>query len=267
MISELFSIGSFSLSPFGPLLVLAFVAAFWQLRQGMKTTNLGDEDDAYAILTAAALGGIFGGKLYYALLYGDLGLFFNRAGIVYYGGLIGGAIAVLTTVRVRGLSFWRVIDVTAPALAIGYAVGRLGCLLVGDDYGVPTDLPWALSFPEGPIPTTAGAMRNHFDVEIAASVPADTVLKVHPTQLYEAVLGGLIWWFGRSMLAKGRRLTGFAGFSVLACLAVERFGIEFLRAKDDRLLGALTVAQGISIVIFVISILCLIARRGPADEA
>lgn len=267
MISELFSIGSFSLSPFGPLLVLAFVAAFWQLRRGMKKTGLGTEDDAYSILTAAALGGILGGKLYYALLYGDLGLLFNRAGIVYYGGLIGGAVAVLITARVRGLGFWKVLDVTAPAVAIGYAVGRIGCLLVGDDYGVPTDLPWGMSFPEGPIRTTAADMRHHFDVDIPADVPGDTLLTVHPTQIYETLLAGLIWWVGSRLLGRGSRLPGVVGLGVLAALAVERFGIEFLRAKDDRLLGALTVAQGISIVIAALCLVGLLARRGPAEDA
>ncbi|MEM9406882.1 MAG: prolipoprotein diacylglyceryl transferase family protein [Acidobacteriota bacterium] len=267
MISELFSIGSFSLSPFGPLLVLAFVAAFAQLRNGMKTTELGTEDDAYSILTAAALGGILGGKLYYAILYGDLGLLLNRAGIVYYGGLIGGAIAVLATTTFRGMPFWKVIDVTAPSVAIGYAVGRVGCLVVGDDYGVPSDVPWAMAFPEGPIPTTAGAMRQHFDVDIAESVPADTVLKVHPTQLYEVLLGTLIWFLGRSLLRQRSRPAGVVGLTVLAMLAVERFGIEFLRAKDDRLLGVLTVAQGISIVIFAVCLLGLLARSRSDDEA
>ena len=253
MISELFSIGSFSLSPFGPLLVLAFVAAFLQLRGGMKRTGLGTEDDAYAILTAAALGGILGGKLYYALLYQDLSLLLNRAGIVYYGGLIGGAIAVLVSCRMRKLPLLKVVDVAAPALAIGYAVGRVGCFLVGDDYGVPTDLPWGVAFPEGPIKTTAGAMRHHFDVDIAASIPASELLKVHPTQLYETLMASGIWLWGRSRLAAGGP-PGTIGLPIVTLLAVERFAIEFLRAKDDRFLGLFTVAQGISVAIFILSL-------------
>lgn len=263
MISELFSIGSFSLSPFGPMLVLAFVCAFVQLRAGMKRTELGNEDDAYALLTAGAIGSILGGKLYYAVLYGDLGLLLNRAGIVFYGGLIGGTVALLLTCRFRSLSVWRIIDVTAPAVAIGYAVGRIGCLLVGDDYGVPTDLPWGISFPEGPIPTTAGAMRQHFDVDIAATVPASQLLKVHPTQLYETLIAGAIWLWGRARL--GRGAAGVAGLPVFALLAVERFGVEFLRAKDDRFIGTLTIAQMISIGIVALTLTLWLRRRAIRD--
>ena len=266
MISELFSIGSFSLSPFGPLLVLAYVAAFLQLRWGMKKVDLGTEDDAYAVLTAAALGGIVGGKLYYALLYGDLSLLLNRAGIVFYGGLIGGTIAILAVCRWRSLSTWRLLDVAAPAVAIGYAVGRVGCLLVGDDYGVPTDLPWGMSFPEGPIETTAGAMRRHFDVDIPASVPATELLKVHPTQLYETLIASGIWLWARRRLKATGQIAGTVGLPVLALLAVERFGIEFLRAKDDRFFGVLTLAQIISIAIVVLTLALLLGRRGRAES-
>ncbi len=260
MIAELFSIGSFSLSPFGPLLVLAFVCAFLQLRWGMRATELGTEDDAYSILTAAALGGIVGGKLYYALLYGDLSLLLNRAGIVYYGGLIGGAVAVLLVCRARGLPLWRVIDVAAPAVAIGYAVGRIGCLLVGDDYGVPTDLPWAMAFPEGPIPTTAAAMSHHFDVEIPDGVAASEVLKVHPTQLYETLVAGAIWLWGRRRLGAKTAAPGAVGLPVLALLAAERFAVEFLRAKDDRFVAGLTLAQAISLGIVALTLALWLSR-------
>ena len=266
MISELFSIGSFSLSPFGPLLVLAFVAAFLQLRWGMNRIGLGTEDDAYAILTAAALGGMVGGKLYYALLYGDISLLLNRSGIVFYGGLIGGTVAVLALCRWRNLPLWKLVDVGAPAVAIGYSVGRIGCLLVGDDYGVPTDLPWGMSFPEGPIETTAGAMRRHFDVDIPAGVPASEMLKVHPTQLYETLLAGGIWLWGRSRLTRAGLRDGAIGLPVLTLLAIERFGIEFLRAKDDRFFGVLTLAQAISLVIVALTVVLYLRRRGRAES-
>ena len=147
MIRELFHIGSFSVSPFGVMLVLAFLASYLQLRWGMKRLGIGDEEDASALVFAAGLGGIVGAKVYYAILFKDWHLLFDRSGLVWYGGFILGAIGVLWTMRRRRLPGWPMADVAAPALALGYGIGRIGCFLVGDDYGRPTDLPWGSPFP------------------------------------------------------------------------------------------------------------------------
>ncbi len=264
MIDKLFSIGDFVITPFGPLLVLAFLAAYWQLRSGFKKLGIGDDEDASTVLFAAGLGGILGGKVYYAILYGDLSALIDRAGLVWYGGFIGGLIAVLLVLRQRKLFGWTTLDAMAPALAVGYGVGRVGCFLVGDDYGVPTDLPWGMVFEKGLPPTTAGYLEAYFGVPMAAGVDPTTWVAVHPTQLYETAMAFGIWLVGLTLLRR-RAASGVTFTVVMALLACERFLVEFLRAKDDRFLGVFTVAQLISVLIFVVA-LALLARRRRAGD-
>jgi phosphatidylglycerol:prolipoprotein diacylglycerol transferase len=230
----------------------------------MRRLTVGDEEDSSAVLLAAALGGLAGGKLYYAILQGDWHTLIERAGIVFYGSLIGGAVGVLLVIRLRRLPLWKMIDAIGPSLALGYALGRVGCLLVGDDYGVPTDKPWGMTFPEGPIPTTARDLQRYFGVEVPAGYAPDDQVPVHPTQLYETITALVIWWLGRRLLLRRGWSPGLAGLTVFGLLALERFGVEFLRAKDDRLLGPLTVAQGISLVILVLVSVVAARRRSVA---
>jgi len=143
-------------------------------------------------------------------------------------------------------------------------IGRIGCFLVGDDYGRPTDLPWGVAFENGLPPTTAFYLRQEFGIAIPADVPGATLLEVHPTQLYETAAALLIWFVGVRLLARRRR-PGDVAIPVLALLAVERFLVEFLRAKDDRFLGPFTVAQAISVAVVVA--LALFARSRPAAES
>jgi phosphatidylglycerol:prolipoprotein diacylglycerol transferase len=258
VIPELFHIGSFSVSPFGVLLVAAFLAAYWQVRKGLVATRLGGDDEAGAIVFAGGVGGIVGAKLYYALLYRDWHALVDRAGLVWYGGFLLGSLAVLWTLSRRDLLRWRAVDVIATALPLGYAVGRVGCFLVGDDYGAPTDGPWGVAFPRGLPPTEAGYLRAQFGLDIPASIPDSQLLRVHPTQLYETLAGLVIWALAARWLQRGSppgRVTLF----VLAALALERFAVEFLRAKDDRFLGPLTLAQALSLA--VLGITALLAWR------
>jgi phosphatidylglycerol---prolipoprotein diacylglyceryl transferase len=267
MISELFRIGSLSISPFGVMLVVAFFCAYQQLRWGMRRLSVGDDEDSSAVLLAAALGGLAGGKIYYAILQGDWRTLLDRAGIVYYGSLIGGALGVLLVIRLRRLPLWRMVDVAAPSVAIGYALGRVGCLLVGDDYGVPTDKPWGMTFPEGPIPTTARDLERYFGVEVPPGYGPDDQVPVHPTQIYETAAALAIWWLGRRLLRRGGH-PGMAGLTVFGLLAVERFAVEFLRAKDDRLVGPLTVAQVISLaLVALVAVLAALRRRRELPAA
>ena len=275
MIDELFRIGPISISPFGPMLVVAFLGAFAQLRWGLRRLDAGSDEDANAILIAAALGGILGGKIYYALLYQDVSLIWNRAGIVFFGSLIGGTLTAVWVIRRRGLRLWPVIDAGGLAVAIGYSLGRVGCLLVGDDYGRPTQLPWGMTFPNGPIPTTVADLQRNFDVELPVGLPPDQYVAVHPTQIYETVLALAIFLIGRRWLVRSarvdERVAGIVGLGVFALLMVERFAIEFLRAKDDRFFGPLTLAQVISLALLaVIAFLVVSLRRrsqGTAGQA
>ena len=248
MIPELFHIGPVSISPFGPAMVAAFLAAWAQLRWGLKRHDLLDEENASAILLAAGVGGILGAKIYYALLYHDWRLLFDRSGLVWYGGLIGGALAVVWTLRRRGLPMARMLDIATPAVAAGYGIGRIGCFLVGDDYGTATSLPWGVKFPYGlPYPTTAGNMRGFSDA-VDPSLPADALVAVHPTQLYEAAAALVILLVCRRLLVS-KEAPGVVAVLGFALLAGERFLVEFVRAKDDRLFGALSLAQVLSLVI------------------
>jgi phosphatidylglycerol:prolipoprotein diacylglycerol transferase len=267
MIQELFHIGRFSISPFGVMLVFAFLASYAQLRWGMARLGVGTEEDASALVFAAGVGGIVGAKVYYALLVHDWHVLFDRSGLVWYGGFVLGAAAVVVLMRRRRLPGWPMVDAAAPALAVGYAVGRIGCFLVGDDYGTPTSLPWGVAFKVGLPPTTAGDLRQTFHVAVPPNVPDEAMLRVHPTQLYETVLCLLIWAFGLWLIRR-RLPAGVAGLVVLCLLAVERFGIEFLRAKDDRFLGDFTLAQGISLLVLVVCAALAWARlRRPLPQA
>jgi len=271
MIQELFHIGSFSVSPFGLMLVCAFLASYLQLRWGLRRLEIGDEEDASALVFAAGLGGILGAKIYYALLNRDWHVLLDRSGLVWYGGFIVGAAAVLVVIRRRRLPAWPLLDAAAPALAVGYAVGRIGCFLVGDDYGRPSNLPWAVAFPVGLPRTTAGDLRQVFHLPIPSSVPDETLLRVHPTQLYETAICLLIW--GAALWVLRRRpavtaATGVFGMAVLCLLALERFLVEILRAKDDRFFGDFTLAQAISVAVMAATagLAWLRWRRGRQDR-
>lgn len=262
MIQELFRIGPIVISPFGVMLVLAFFSGYLQLKRGMKRLGVGDEEDASSILFAAGVGGIVGAKVYYAILYGDWRLLLDRSGLVWYGGFLLATAAVIWVVRRRRLPFWPLLDAATPALALGYAVGRIGCFLVGDDYGRPSDLPWAVAFANGLPPTTAGYLRSEFGVPVPPGVPDDQLLRVHPTQLYETAMALVIAWLGWRLLRGPRgRQAGRTALAVFAGLAVERFLVEFVRAKDDRFLAGLTLAQAISLAILILMALLWVGRR------
>ncbi len=266
MIRELFSIGPVAISPFGVFLVAAFLGAYATLRWNAKRLELGNEEDASALLLAAGLGGVAGGKIYYAALYGDWRLLFDRSGLVWYGALVLGAAAVLWASRRRGLPFARVADAGAPAVAVGYAIGRIGCFLVGDDYGRPTDLPWGVGFPEGlPGPTTAGFLRAEYGLELPG-VDAAELVAVHPTQLYET-LAGLLAAIVGIWLIRRRPAPGMVAVAVFSLLAAERFGVEFLRLKDDRFIAGFTLAQLISIAVLLFLAFLAVRRRATIQTS
>ncbi len=152
-----------------------------------------------------------------------------------------------------------VADVGTAAVAAGYGVGRIGCFLVGDDYGIATRLPWGVAFPYGlPYPTTA-EMMEPFGGALPPGASGAELVPVHPTQLYETLAAFAILWLCRRLLQRGSEpgLTATVGLSLLS---LERFLVEFVRAKDDRLLGTFTLAQGISVLVIAL-LLWLWSRR------
>jgi phosphatidylglycerol---prolipoprotein diacylglyceryl transferase len=253
----LIKFGSFEITTFGLMMFLAFVVGGWVLTRQFRRYGLTD-DLASTLVMAAAIGGIVGAKIYYAILYHSWAELFSRAGLVWYGGLMGGAIACSFVIVRNKVDFLVAADATAPALAVGYALGRIGCLLVGDDYGRPTDGWWGIAFPKGSPPTTAYALRE-FGVRVNPAIPDDAVLKVHPTQIYESLAAFVMFAILMRVESRPhRRGRAFALFLIM--MGIERFLVEIVRAKDDRLLGPFTIAQLISVVIIIIGIV-IYARR------
>ncbi|HUG41015.1 MAG TPA: prolipoprotein diacylglyceryl transferase [Longimicrobiales bacterium] len=253
MYPVLFRIGDFTVTSFGLMMFLSFVVGAWVLGKQLGKRGM-DPELAWDMLLWVALGGILGAKLYYIGLHLDdlaanpLRELTNRGGLVWYGGFIGGVSAFYWQVRKRKLPLAQTFDATAPALAIGYAVGRVGCFLVGDDYGRPTDSWVGIAFPEGYPPSTAGYFRS-IGTRIAAEIPDTAVLAVHPTQLYEvgaALIMFAILWRLSGTLRPGRL---FAVYMVL--YAIERFLVEFVRAKTDLFLLGLTTSQIASIALVI----------------
>ena len=258
-------LGPLTITGFGLAVALGFVIG--QIigqrelaRRGFDPSPVGD------IVVAAVIGFLIGAKLYYAVLVGDWSAILSRGGVVFGGGLAGGVAGGMLMARWRGMPIMRISDVAAPGIAAGYAVGRTGCWAVGDDYGRPWDSPLAVAFPEGAPPSTAANLREQFGVPVEPGVAPDTVLAVHPTQLYETVLGFLM--FMVLWRLRGHRHAEGWLFGVYMVLAgAERFVVEFVRAKDDRFVGPLTVAQLISLAIIAGGVLWMAARRSPGREA
>ena len=242
-------LGTFEITGYGVMLMVAFLMGGWLIARQLREKNLREEYSA-DIVIAALIGGIIGAKLWYVALTHDPGALFSRGGLVWYGGFLGGALAViLNGWRLRVPLRWTM-QLTAPALAAAYALGRVGCFLVNDDYGRPTTLPWAMKFPQGSPPSTAANLQG-FSVSIPAGTDPSTVLAVHPTQLYEVaamlVVFAVLW-----VLRKRGRPIGWLFGVYLVLAGVERFLVEIVRAKDDRFLGPFTIAQLTSVIIVVL---------------
>jgi phosphatidylglycerol:prolipoprotein diacylglycerol transferase len=258
MFPTLVKIGNFEITTFGLMMFLAFVVGGWVMAKQFKRYGL-DPELASSLVVYGAIGGIVGAKVYYAILFRDWQLLFERAGLVWYGGLIGGFLACSWFIWRNKVDYLTAADATAPALAIGYALGRVGCFLVGDDYGRPTDAWYGIAFPKGAPPTTAGILRREFGVAVDPSIPDYQVLRVHPTQLYE--VGASLIMFAILMYVNRRpHRRGLAWGLFLVMLGIERFLVEMVRAKDDRFLGPFTVAQLIS-VLLVLAGIVLVARK------
>jgi phosphatidylglycerol:prolipoprotein diacylglycerol transferase len=258
-------LGPLAFTGFGLAVLMAFVIA-----QVIAETELErrGHDARYIsdLVLAAVIGGLLGAKVYYVILTHDMGNLLSRGGFVFWGGLIGGIVAVTLTIRARRLPFWRIADVAGMAIAAAYSVGRTGCWAVGDDYGRPWSSVFAVSFPQGAPASTALNMQRLFGVPIPAGALPDTLLSVYPTQLYEVALGFamflVLWRMRDHEHAEGWL---FGAYMVLA--GAERFVIEFFRAKDDRLIAGMTVAQLIAVLFMISGLVWMRARsERPAKK-
>ena len=260
----LFNIGQFSISSFGLMMVIAFLSANYLLKKDLMQRGF-DPEIGEEITFRAAIGGILGAKIYYlienipsghaadnvrGLVDIIAGLFTLEpsriaygiqnfgAGLVFLGGFIGGLTLVTLYVKNKRLNWFDIADSVAPVLVLGHGIGRIGCFLVGDDYGIPSNLPWACSFPNGLPPT-----------EIA----------VHPTQLYE-----MIAYFSIFIYLKYRQkhqiFKGEIIFEYLFLSGFARFMVEFIRTNQKYYLN-LSGAQYISIIMILIGTYALWKKR------
>lgn len=256
-------LGPLTLTGFGIAVFLGF--AISQVISQKELSRRGHQSDADVIpdiVLASVLGTLIGGKIYYvSVITKDWSDLFSRAGFVFWGGFMGAVLANYLYISYKKLRFVRFADVAGIAIAAGYAVGRTGCWAVGDDYGRPWSGPLAVIFPRGAPPTTAGQLAE-YGFPIPPGATPDTLVAVHPTQLYETVMGflmfAIVWRLRDHKHAEGWL---FGVYCVVA--GIERFIIEFFRAKDDRFFGPLTAAQVIGLVITAIGVAIMVARNTP----
>ena len=243
MLPVLFRIGSLDITSFGAMVALGALVGLWVFRRELARSGLPD-----AALDAAVyglVGGLLGAKLLYVFEHLDessfFALFLDRGGMSWFGGFAGGLIAGYATIRAKRWPLVPVLAAATPALAIGQMLGRIGCFLVGDDYGHPTSLPWGVAFPRGLPPTLE---------------------RVHPTQIYEAIFLAFFAW----LLIRWRR-KGLSDRTVLARYFVGvgafRFALEFVRV-NVRVLGPLTVAHLFALAVVALGIVLLAATPRSA---
>jgi len=242
---------------FGFILVLAFYSCYFFLNYDLKRLGY-DEKLASDIVFWAAIGGIFGAKLYYLIENFDRvitdpkGMIFSGSGLVFLGGLLGGLIAVTILLKKQNLSWLLFADLVAPVLILGSCIGRIGCFLVGDDYGLPSKLPWAVSFIDGLPPTTTQSFQYYYPwIDLSGFEPG--LITVHPTQIYEVIITFILFVF----LWKKRKnieTTGNLFFIYLILYGIERFMIEFLRTNPKYLFSFFSGAQIICLIMIMIGV-------------
>jgi phosphatidylglycerol---prolipoprotein diacylglyceryl transferase len=247
-------LGPLAVTGYGLMMMVAFLMGGWAIQLDLRRRGLQDEFAA-DIVIGAVIGGLVGAKIWYVALTGDLGSLLQRGGFVWYGGLFGGIAGVLVAGWLKRVPARLMFELCAAPLMLGHAIGRIGCFLVQDDYGVPSSVPWAMRFPQGLPPSTVAELTR-----MGESFPPGTdpmqVVAVHPTQLYETIVmfAAFAWLWNRRTHEHG---TGWLFGWYLVLAGAERFLVEFLRIKDDRLIGDFTVAQVTSLLLVVAGIYLL----------
>jgi prolipoprotein diacylglyceryl transferase len=257
-------IGRFDLPTFGLLMLLAFAAAYFALEAEVKRRKL--PIDVYNVVAMVALAGILGAKVWHVIdtpadrLTMDTLRSFSaliswfRGGFAWFGGFVAGIATLLLLARRYRVGMLTMLDVSSSAAAVGYAVGRIGCLISGDgDYGRPTHLPWGMAFPDGLVPTT----------QTCVQWGATADCRVHPTPIYEFIAGVLICWY---IWRRGTRsiqhplAPGVIVGEFLVLFGLSRFLVEFIRINPPVLWG-MSNAQVAALVTIVAGVLLLIFAR------
>jgi phosphatidylglycerol:prolipoprotein diacylglycerol transferase len=264
----LIKIGPITVYSFGAMVALAFLTAYWLSVKEFRRRGLPKPKDlASSLLLLAFVGGLAGAKLFHLLehpseFFADpIGAVFSPAGLTFHGGFIVAALAFVLYLRKHRLPVGRVADAIAPALILAYGIGRIGCHLAGDgDYGIPTDVPWAVTYPRGTVPTLAHLnpeLRRKYE-ELFPGRPVPEDIPVHPTPIYEflAAVGifALLW----KLRTKPRPDWWLFGL-YLVLAGIERFLVEFIRLNPTY--WGLSQAQWVSLVAIAVGAFLVLRRR------
>ena len=251
-------IGPLTLGSYGLMVATALICAFFILRADFARRGIAA--DAEAIIGITGLAGLAGSRLYHLLetpreFFADpWPQLFSTMGFAFVGAIIGGFLALVLLARRFRIAPLLMLDVASPAAALGYGIGRIGCLVSGDgDYGKPTTLPWGMAFPHGIVPTTESC------VEWGAAPDC----RVHPTPIYEFLIAILIFWLlwrlgERALNRRAPNGTIFAAYLVLTGIA--RFVVEIIRINPRSFYG-MSNAQAASVVSILAGIALFIYRR------
>src|SRR4030095_2509700 len=246
-------LGPLALPTFGLMVATGLFVASYILQTDFRRRKI--RADAFLVIGIAGLAGIAGARLYHVLespaeFFSDpWPQLISRFGVACFCGFLGGFTALLILARREKIPTLTFLDACSPAAAVGYAIGRIGCLLSGDgDYGIRTSLPWGMSFPNGVVPTTE---------------------RVHPTPLYEffiwLVIAWLLWRIGAHVLQQNES-AGLVFSAYLILTGISRFLIEIIRLNSRSFFG-MSNAQAASVVSVVLGvILWFFLRRASAAK-
>jgi phosphatidylglycerol---prolipoprotein diacylglyceryl transferase len=255
-------IGPLTLGSYGLMVAIGLICAFYVLRADFA--RRGVSADAEAIIGITGLAGLVGSRLYH-LLESPAEFFadpwpqlLSTMGFAFAGAIIGGFLALVLLAKKFRISARLMLDVASPAAALGYGIGRIGCLLSGDgDYGKATNLPWGMAFPPvepgslvlGFIRMDRGAIVPSYGSTVGGA-PADAIVRVHPTPIYEFLVAIFIFWIlwrlgARTLKTRAPNGIVFAAYLVLTGIA--RFLVEIIRINPRSFFG-MTNAQAASVV-------------------
>ena len=260
MYPVLFQIGPFTIHSLGLFWALGALCAGWMVQLELKRYRFNPEL-ASSLVAAAAIGGLIGARLLLILeewssfIRSPWDFIFSGAGFSWYGGLLGGVLAVTWVVQRHGIPWLKAADISAPAAALAYGIGRIGCFLAGDaTWGKITDVPWAMAFPNAVFGW----------INPLTGVPYPPGVRVHPTQLYELIQSlivfGILWPLRKKGYPEG---TIFWLYLILA--GSMRFAVEFLRANPVIALG-MTEYQWISLALVLVGGYLVYRERISATE-
>jgi len=246
-------------------MIVAFAASYFALEGEIKRRKL--SVDPYNVVAFVAIAGILGAKIWHVIdtpsdrLTADTlksigGLFtWFRGGFAWFGGFVAGIATLLLLAKRYRIGMLTMLDISSSAAAVGYAVGRIGCLVSGDgDYGKPTNLPWGMAFPDGLVPTTQTCVQWGWPANCA----------VHPTPIYEFIACVLICWY---IWRRGARAIqhplapGVITGEFLVLFGLERFLVEFIRINPRIFLGMSNAQVAALLTVLAGIILLILARR------